>query len=214
MVRAKQLGILAASSIAALVFPASALAQAPYPPGVDHGISDYLARTPAACIKLPIDGGVRPHTPDDGPRNPPARQQAIDVAETMAELGLMERTPSSFENHREYRIKDAAAYDGRGAFCYGKEVLTNIVSLSPPQTRGPFCVREAEVLTAFRDVPDWMGLPSLAPYVENRATWKLAGRRTIQLNREGKRWVASTPYDPVHSNWFGPRAFDACAAQR
>ncbi len=214
MLQAARLAVLAISVVAALAPTVSDGAPSPYPSGTDYGISDYLARTPVVCLKLPIDGGARPHTPDDGPRNPPERQRAIDAADQIAELGLTERTSSTLDNHREYRIKDDAAYDGRGAFCYGKEILSKIVSIAPPRPYGPFCVREAEILTAFEDVPDWAGRPSLAPYVDNRAASPLAGRRTIALRRDGGRWIAAAQYDPIHSNWVRPKSFDACAAQR
>jgi hypothetical protein len=192
----------------------SAIAQTPYPPALDYGISQHLARAPAACLKLPIDGGSRPHTHDKGAENQPRQQQAIDAVQQIVGLGLMESVPSNIPGYREYRITDVAAYDGRGSFCYGREVLTRIISIGPPRSLGPICVREAEVLTEFRDIPAWMDRPSLAPYVENRAAWKSARSKTIELQRDGKRWTASERYDPIHSNWLGPRSFDACKAHR
>ena len=214
MLHARILVLLAASSVAVFAPPATSLAQSPYPSGMDYGISAHLAREPAACFKLPIDGGSHPHVRDTGAKNPPRLQQAIDAVEQIAKLGLLERTPSDIPGYREYRVRDVAAYDGRGAFCYGREVLIRIISIDPPRGHGPFCMREAEILTTFRDIPDWMELPSLAPYVENRATWKQARSRTVELRRDGGNWVASTRYDPIHSNWLGPRSLDACAAYR
>jgi len=219
MVRIKRLAMLVVSSIVTLGPPSLGAAQSPYPQGMDYGISEYLLLRPVACIKAPIDGGSSPDHPvyvvDHGELNLPDRRQVVDALEQMADLSLLARDTSDGAHRRFYRITDTAAYQSRGTFCYGREVLTKIISIAPPHPYGPFCIRYAEVLTEFRDVPGWMGRPALAPYVENRAASKWAGKsKTIQLRRDGEGWRASTPYDPIHSNWFGPRSFNACLDQR
>jgi hypothetical protein len=220
MVRSIRSAMLLTSGIAAFAPPCLGMAQAPYPQGMDYGISEYLQQGPVACIKAPIDGGSSPDHPvyvlDYGNLNLPDRQRAIEALEQMADLGLLARDTSDGAHHRFYRIADTAGYARRGTFCYGREVLTRIISIARPHPYGPSCVRYAEVQTEFRDIPSWMERPALAPYVDNRAPRPSAGQtKTLELRRDGDNWWASTPYDAAHSNFvnIGPQS-NPCAPQR
>jgi hypothetical protein len=212
MARAKRLAMLIASSIAASA-TLSPDAGAANSQGQDYGISHDLAENWPACIKAPIDGVNASdgsiYERDFGAENTPQRQAAIDAMDQMVDLGLLTRLSSQRETYRDYKVADRRAHTIRGIFCYGRETLTKVVSLSAPHSNGQFCVREAEILTKVEGVPDWLGRPSLAPYVENHEASARVSK-TVELRWVDGHWAPSTPLDLPTD---GPPS-DACQGLR
>jgi hypothetical protein len=217
MVRTRIAAMLIASSIVALAPPSIGATQSPYPKGMDYGIGGYLEQRPAACLNAPIRGGdyekKTVYVLDFGARNTAELQREFNVFEKLADLGVVTRIPPDSGPQREYRIIDLKAYDGRGYFCYGRELLTKIVRIGSPHPYGPYCIRYARVLTEFKDIPDWMGRPEFAPYVKSRAT---STEKDIELRKRlDGSWMASTPYDPIHSTFANlGEPINPCQRQR
>lgn len=195
MMQARRLTAIALSGLAVVGPFSPAIARSPYPQGMDYRISHTLLEIRPACINAPIDAWGAPDQPvrvrDLGAENTPERRAAIDALEQLSDLGVLARLPPREAPYRDYRIVDRQAHEIRGVFCYGQEVLTKIVSISPPRSDGRFCLREAQVLTQVRDVPDWLARPSFAPYVENRSASKgNKGPKTVALYLIDGRWEA------------------------